>query len=776
MRQLYYVIRTLIRGRGSNVIKIISLGLGLAMSILLFARVAFEQSFDTCFRDTDNLYQVYSVWTQKGERSEPYSQNMGPVAGAILENFPKEVEAATSVCRYTAGDPLFNGSVRFDEGKVMADSLFFRTMGIEVLTGDQRELIQKDVVFLSDRFARKIFGEDNPIGKTLMFGKQFPLTVKGTYAALPENTTMVGNNGICEAVISMPTMWSRNWSNYSWNGGDSYFEYIRFRPEADKESVMRRLDAMVAKYLPAEMEQIQLGYTAVVKPIRDEYRTSDAVQRMTKIMTLLGFAILFIATLNYVLISISSLAYRAKAVGVHKCSGASGQTVFYMFLLETGIIILLALLLAGLLLVNFSDFVEDMLVARLSSLFSPERLWVPVGTVLLLFVIGGIVPGRIFSRIPVSQVFRRYSEGKKGWKRPLLFVQFMGVAFIAGLMCIVMAQYNYVLHKDTGYQPERMVTTDIGFDSAEASDYAQTFFKNLPYVEAVSAASNNPTIGLSGAIVNEGGKSLFSTRFMGAMDSYPSMMGITFKQGRMPRDRSEIAVNETFVRLMHWDGNVLGRVVGLDGSGEGSTVVGVLKDFHTGSFYTEQQPLAMYYKQRFGSCIHLRLKEPFEENLRQLNKDVAATFSDKLIDFSSMEQDIKESYNAVRVFRNGTLVAAITMLFVMLMGLIGYTADEVRRRSKEIAVRKVNGAESAMILRLLSVDVLYVALPAVIIGTLASWYVNDMWMELFAEKVTVSWAMYILTAVGILAIIVGCVVLKSWRIANENPVKSLKSE
>ncbi|MEG0456340.1 MAG: ABC transporter permease, partial [Bacteroides sp.] len=158
MRQLYYVIRTLIRGRGSNVIKIISLGLGLAMSILLFARVAFEQSFDTCFRDTDNLYQVYSVWTQKGERSEPYSQNMGPVAGAILENFPKEVEAATSVCRYTAGDPLFNGSVRFDEGKVMADSLFFRTMGIEVLTGDQRELIQKDVVFLSDRFARKIFG------------------------------------------------------------------------------------------------------------------------------------------------------------------------------------------------------------------------------------------------------------------------------------------------------------------------------------------------------------------------------------------------------------------------------------------------------------------------------------------------------------------------------------------------------------------------------------------------------------------------------------------
>ena len=112
MRQIYYVIRTLLRGRSSNVVKVISLGLGLTMSILLFARVAFEQSFDKCFKDYDNLYQVFSIFTMNGEQLEPQDQNCGPVAGAILENFPKEVEAATSYCLWVH-DPLYHGSVRF---------------------------------------------------------------------------------------------------------------------------------------------------------------------------------------------------------------------------------------------------------------------------------------------------------------------------------------------------------------------------------------------------------------------------------------------------------------------------------------------------------------------------------------------------------------------------------------------------------------------------------------------------------------------------------------
>ena len=541
MKQLHYVIQTLLRGRGSNIIKIVSLGLGLTMSILLFSRVVYEHSFDKCYQDYDNLYQVWSIFTANGEKYPPQERNCGPVAGAILENFPEQVEAATSIGYGFARKPLYNGTVRFDEKKVTADSLFFRTMGIEVLSGNpEKDLMQKDVIFLSDRLAKRIFGGENPVGKVLNYGHQYDLTVKGTYAAIPENATMNP-----EAVISMPTLWSRDMGNYSWSGGDSWMEYIRFRAGADKSVVNARIDAMIDKYRPAE-DKKKFGYTAFVQPIRDTYAGYTEVKRMSNIMSILGFAILFIAALNYVLISISSLSYRAKAVGVHKCNGASGGKIFGMFLLETGIIILAALLLMALLLLNFREFVEDTASAKLSLLLlAPDRIWVPLAVVFALFIVGGLLPGRLFARIPVSQVFRRYTEGKKGWKRPLLFVQFAGVAFICGLMCVVVAQYRFVMTKDMGYNPERMAMGTAYWDEKDARDAAYQFFKDLPYVEALSSAHGTPIWGYSGSMIQDAtGQALFSTRSSYYMrEDYPELMGMTFKAGRMAREKDEVVVN-----------------------------------------------------------------------------------------------------------------------------------------------------------------------------------------------------------------------------------------
>lgn len=772
MKQIYYVIQTLLRGRGSNIIKIISLGLSLTMSILLFSRVAYEQSFDTCYKDYDNLYQIWSVFTVKGEKYPPQEQNCGPVAGAILENFPEQVEAATSTC-YWKNSPLYNGNIRFDEKKIVADSLFFQTMGIEVLSGNPvKDLQQPDVIFLSYRFAKKIFGGEDPVGKTINYNHEKDFMVKGTYKALPANATVNP-----EAVISMPTLWNEgSGGNYSWQGGDSYPEYIRFRPGADKSVVNARIDAMIEKYRPEE-SKTKYGYTAFVKPIRDTYRNYESVKRMRNIMSVLGFAILFIAALNYVLISISSLTYRAKAVGVHKCNGASGGKIFGMFLLETGIIIVAALLLMALVLLNFREFFEDTAAAKLSLLLAPERIWVPLTVIGVLFIVGGVLPGRLFARIPVSQVFRRYTEGKKGWKRPLLFIQFAGVAFISGLMCVVMAQYQYVLNKDMGYNPQRLALANAYWNKEKECDAAFQFFKGLPYVEAVTSANNTPISGYSGSMIrDESGNALFSTRACYYMrEDYPAMMGMTFKTGRMARTEDEVIVNETFADMMHWGNDAVGCTVDVDGTAQ-MKVVGVLKDFQIEDFTADKMPFVARYNKYFVGTIHVRLKEPFVRNLQQLNKDVADAFHNQTIDFIGYEKKITDSYNSVRVFRNATLMAAITMFFVMLMGLIGYTADEVRRRSKEIAIRKVNGAEASSILELLSKDILVVALPAVILGSLASWYINGVWMEQFAEQIPLGWIVYLLVIIVNLVIIVGCVLWKSWRIANENPVNSIKSE
>ena len=738
------------------------------MSILLFARVAYEQSYDTCFRDYDRIYQVWSQFVMNGEKLEPQTMNMGPLAGAILESFPKEVEAATCTCRYLASWPLYYGNHRFNESKICADSLFFQTMGIEVLSGNPvQDLQQPNVIYLSKSLAERMFGGEEPIGKVVSYNHERDLTVRGTFADLPDNTT-VG----ADAVVSLPPAWAAMQANYSWNGGDSYCQYVRLRPGVDVDDLNTRMEKMAEKYLP---ERDSWSYSAWVKPLRDTFRQQDDVRRMFTIMLTLGLSILFITALNYALISISSLSRRAKMVGVHKCSGASGGGIFGMFMLETLMVVALALGVMFLLLWSFRDFVEDTAATKLTNLFEGSRLWVPAATVGVLLLVGGVLPGRLFARIPVTQVFRRYTEGKKGWKRPLLFVQFAGVAFICGLMCMVMMQYHFVMSKDMGFSTERIVGTYLPFKTARECDNAYNFFRSLPYVEDLSAAYGNPLEGYSGCfITGENGESLFSARFDACMSNYYDLMGMKLKEGRLPRDNSEVVVNETFVNLMKWGKDAVGHTVHT--MGETSTVTGVLKDFQINGFYAEPMPYIGFMSRQFNNDLHFLLQEPFAENLQRLTKDAAEAFPDKTIDFTSMEEGMNRMYNPVRVFRNATAVAGVVMFFIMLMGLLGYTADEVQRRSKEIAIRKVNGAEASSILRLLGRDVLYVAVPAVVIGIAASWYVNSLWMDMFSAQASMSAAVYVLIGVAVLAVITGCVLWKSWRIANENPVLSIKSE
>ena len=716
MKQIYYVIQALIHGRGANIIKVVSLGLGLTMSILLFSRVVYEQSFDTCFKDHDKLYQLWNIWTVNGEPFPPSEFIIGAAAGGILDAMPEIVESAASTGSWPVSAPIYNGSVRFDDFKVTADSLFFQTMGIEVLSGDPvRELQQKDVIFLSKDLADKMFGGENPIGKIISFNKEIELTVKGTYAALPENCTMRP-----KAVISLPSIWSRRIGNYSWNGGDSWKEYIRLKQDIDLDELNKRIDMVVQQHIP---RSDKLGITVMAKPVRDTYRGYDEVKRMRNI-----------------------------------------------------IIILLSLFLMVFLMFNFREFVEDTTAAKLESLFAVERIWVPFGVTAVLFLIGGVLPGRIFSKIPVTQVFRRYTEGKKGWKRPLLFIQFAGVAFICGLMWVVMLQYHYVINKDPGYNPERVVIGVNNAPDAKARLAARHFYEGLPYVEALTSATSYPSNGYSGQMIpDEKGTSLFSSRYDFTQENYVAFMGMVIQQGRVPRESGEVAVNEEFVRRMHWGKDVLGKSIQTE---EGRVkIVGVIKDFNIGGFYSELKPFVLHHHPKdLADLVYLRLKEPFGENLQKLKRDAAEAFPNQTVGFESLEQKMADSYNSVRVFRNATLLAAIAILFITLMGLIGYINDELQRRSKEIAIRKVNGAESFVILEMLVQDVLWISFPAVVAGTLGAWYVGGLWMEQFAVTVGSLVPYYVCVAIVVLILIVSCVISKTWRIANENPVKSIKSE
>ena len=773
MQQIYYVWKTLLYGRAGNLIKVVSLGLGLTMSILLFCNLAYNQSIDTCFKEYDNLYQLWTKLTVADKTHPESYNNVGKLAGGVFEALPDVVESATSTGQWMVGDPLYYGDVRFDDYKIAADSLFFKTMGINVLSGNPvQDLQQKDVIYLSRELSERMFGGENPIGKVISYDRRFELTVKGVYETIPNNSTMKP-----KAVVSMPSVWSRNVGNYSWNGGDSWNAYIRIKPGTDIEQMNKRINLMVKQHVD-DLPGFNMEISA--KPIRDTFRGREDAKRMAGIMLVLALSILFITTLNYVLISISSLSRRAKSIGVHKCSGAEESTVFGMFLCETAIIIIAAMCIAGVLLWSMQDIMEEIVGNELSELFAFNRLGVPLCVVGTLFFVGGVLPGMVFPRIPVTQVFRRYTESKKGWKHPLLFIQFAGVTFIFGILVIVMMQYHFVLNKDVGFNPERIVLGAArGVTPLEEVQALKRFIEDKPYVEAFTSSLYDPTNDYSGELMyDDSGNVLFTSKWDYVQDNYAEVLEIAIKQGRIPRESGEVAVNEKWLEMRNWTSNqAIGKMIQTEESIEKVKIVGVIKDFHFGSFFNEQLPFVMHhFPENLGVTLYVRLKEPFVAHMDKLNKEVKEAFPVLEILFESMEQKQTDKYISIRIFRNSVMMAFIVILFMTLMGLIGYTNDEMNRRSKEIAIRKVNGAEAFDIIRMLTHDVLLIAFPAIVIACIAAWYVGEIWISQFAVTMEVVTPYYIFAGVGVLIMIIACVVIKTWRIANENPVESIKSE
>lgn len=709
-RHIYYTLQSLLHKQGSNAIKIVSLALGLLMSVFLFARIAFELSFDNFYHDSDNLYIVKTGWLKNGVLEGNESRfTIIPIPAAIAEEFPEQVESSTVSC--SLFDNSFQlGERQLDMSTVMADTLYFSVLGLEMIEGNPQDLAGPDVVFLSAKSAKEAFGDENPIGKTLRYdfwGYQTTLLVKGIFADIPLNTSLERRP---EAIISFPTIGRHLKWNLGWQSGGNYDGYLRLRSPQDADWLNERMSIAIARHIPPESG---LELSVRIVPIHNLHVETPQVRKMIWIMFFLGIVLLFTTALNYVLVSVASLTQRAKAIGVHKCSGASGSSIFSMFMVETAIVVGLALLLIGLLVYIFHEKMEELAAVPLSALFDWQNLWAPLSVILLLFILGGCLPAMLFARIPVTQVFRRYTSGRRGWKRVLLFVQFIGAAFILGMMLMVVSQYSYVTTRDRGWRPERVAyTTQREVDG----NSLRSLVGSLLYVEGVASAER-PILwfGSNQPILDNQGNELFYPRNTWFDSDFLPFIGLRLKEGHNLTGEGQLLVNSVFCEKMNWTDSPIGKRVNDYG-----TVVGLLDSFSFADMPNDNLPVMVEWTGKTAATLHVRLKEPLDENLARLNEEMHRIYPQKSLVFRSVEQEMRSYAESVRVFRDVTLLVSLTILFIILMGLIGYVNDEIRLRSKEIAIRKVNGAETESILLLLSRDVLWLAIPSVAIGSWGS--------------------------------------------------------
>lgn len=788
MKNLEIAVRSVFKKGRHNGIKILSLGVGLAVGLVLIAKVYFEQSYDDFFPDGDRIYQIQEMVERDGTLAE-YGQVSGAIAPGMKEEIP-EVEVAT---RFTSieDEAVFTTSdkKKYFANFVLADSCLFDVFPRRILIGNAKEILSRPMyVMVSQEIADKIGGD--VVGKTFEVDEApgRVLTIGGVFETIPENSHLD-----YDILVSMPSIGKFMWDGtHNWVGNDRYQGYVKLLPGVAPESIKPGIRRMQEKNQPLEeMKKAGVDLSYGLRPLSELHSGDSGVKRMMVLLSLLAFTLIFTATMNYILVVISSIVNRSKEVAVHKCYGATGRNIHSMVLSETLVHLLISLLLAVFLIFVFQGTVESLLDVSLGALFFSEGSLLLVGICVVVFLATGLIPSYLFTRIPVASAFRSFRENRRLWKLILLFLQFVFTGFLVTLLVIIGKQYTFMVNDNPGYSYDKLAYCSLaGVDSTARQKVIDEVMR-LPEVAKTSTFSQLLLGGVSGNNISLPGddRELFNIADLyWVANGYLDLMEIPVVDGRsFTEDVStsdEVMVSRSFVKKMEllvgWKDGVIGKSILVTEHSDNNqpfTICGVYEDFRVGSISAQDdRPTVMFYGKKWNPYLMVKYHELTPDAMRNTQDVIKRLLPDKEIVLNAYRVEMVDQYSDSRKFRDAVLIGGIVTLLISLIGLIGYVNDELNRRRSELAIRKVNGATLREILTLFLREITWIALYALAIGGGIAYFTALKWQDQFAEKIPLAWYIFVGCGLSVLLVILSVACMNCWRAANENPVNCLKND
>lgn len=786
------VLKSLNQRGQHNWIKIVCLAVGLATGIVLIGKAGFEQSWDKFFPTSDRIYVVCEDIIMDGEYKH-YPQTAGAVAHGIKRYCP-QVEAATRYTSFAWDMPIVtDDDKRVRTNYALVDSCFFDVFPFRILVGNPKKtLSQVDCCMIPRSLAEKLMGIENPldlVGKKIYYNIRggWALTVGGIYEDIPLNSKLHG----MEVMVSMPTITRIMFDGRdNWVGNDRYESYVRLAKGITPDDLKPQIEKMKRDNLPLdELKKagVDLGFS--VQPLVDYHTKDEGTRRMTWIVSILAAVLIGCAVMNYLLLVIGGISQRAKEMAVHQCYGAEARHIYQKVLTESVIHLLLSLTLAALLLFLFKDTIEELVGAPLIVLLlTGSNIWLIVSTCLVVLLITGLVPSWIYTHIPLAAAFKNYNHSHRIWKLLLLGLQFASATFLIILLIVVGRQYRMMVNDDPGYDYSTLGSLLVDGVSIEQRQLAMDELRKLSSVKGVTMSYANLTQHQSGDNILLPGDdreymNIADLYYVG--DGYFDVMEIPLVSGRTFTEQTdtlrEVMVSRKFEERMNelagWD-QALGKQIICTSFQGPYTIVGVFEDTRIGSITNpDTRPSVCYYSRKPDRMHYILIRFQSMEGLEEANKLVKELMTDNPdIAITPYNQMVTELYADAHRFRTTVMIGGLVALMIALIGLIGYLAGEIARRQKEIAIRKVNGARIADVLKLFHTDILRVALPAVMIGAIGAWYVARLWLEQFSEKTTLSPIILVGGALAVIIVILSVVCIDCYRVASSNPVNYLKTE
>lgn len=792
-------IRRIIRNRSISIINILGLSMGLAATFTILLYIFHELSYDRYHENNDRIYRVI----QENKLNNMHLARVPFPLGEILKEEYPEIKETARIFNLFRTEVEKNTHFIREDHFFCAENSLFDILTIPVIKGNSDNLTNHpNDVALSEAMALKYFGSKDILGKKLnirILGEKKSLNVSGVFEDFPENSTFRANfiasmklgekqlpallNAFTNNKFTYEYYQSHKWEFpflITYLLTDSQFKQDKF------ESELRSLEK---KYLDhPENTSYHL------QKMKDIYFHSDhiTVSGSTKagdisdiyIFILVGFLILLIACINYILLSTSQALERSTEIGIRKITGATPRDLNRQVLTESFIVSVIAFGLSLIIIEQFRPFIIQIMGKDFLNYELNLKILTGFGFVLFLVTyIPGLFTVRFFSKIrPVAALNTDSTPGfkKNTFKKTLITIQFVIFLSLVSISLGIYKQIQYFKEHNLGFEPDHVLTFSIGNKPSLKNSYKALKEELLKHkdINQVSAGMWVPPtssrMNVSLTPVDPSGNNI-NVEALYVDKDFLETLNISLVQGKRLCDfqnnfQRKVLINETAVKALGYD-DPLGENTGM---GE---IVGIIQDFHYHSFREKIPPMMLVGGENMVNEVLVKTSGENIESVKNFIKNKFDRFSgSENIALSFLNEHFQTLYKKDRVMALMISFFAGIAILIALMGLVGLTIFTLKKRTKEIAIRKVNGATVSNILRLISAGYVKLIFVAFLIAVPISYSFLQNWLGDFAYKTSISWFLFAIPLALGLMITMVTVSFQSYRAASKNPVESLRYE
>ncbi|MEP6949356.1 MAG: ABC transporter permease [Ginsengibacter sp.] len=794
-------LRNLLKNKTFSAINIIGLAIGMAVCIVIMLFVFYENSFDNFH--TKNIYRLNEVQKFEGMvASQKVGLSMFPMGPTLKNEFP-EIKNFTRI-HWTDKYQMTYGEKRvYFPQSYFVDSTFLQLFDFKLIKGNRQTVLQKPhSVVLTQSAAEKLFGKEDPIGKTINHYSDDTTTfvVTGILENVPQNSQLQ-----FDALYSFSSIY-QPWMFNNWGGNwlDTYFELA---PNTNIAALEKKFPAYLKKYM-AKNDSWK-SYELFLLPLNVVHAGATDIgldylnyQKFDKSYTNIFFAIalivMLIACINFMNLSTARSTERAREVGIRKTVGALRWQLSVQFISESVILTLFALILAIFLVELFLPYVNQLSQRSLQlPLFT--NMWLP-GSILsgtiLIGVLSGLYPSAYLSSFQPVKVLKgsvQTGKSKGNIRNILVVVQFSSAIFLMIATFFALRQLKYMQHLDPGFNREQVVTIPLDGITYKKFGVVKEELLNNTLISAVTGAQDvlGSHLDQSGVqFIGDGPKrDLSSTRLIVDHD-YLTMYKISLVAGKNfsaepTQNGKEYIVNEALAKELLKDNpkaqiqSLIGKHFGFDSSGTiNGTIIGIAKDFNFNSLHYKIETMFMFNQKDWGfSNISVKINSSKAKDAIAFIQSVwQKNFPDHPFEYQFLDDHFSDVYRADSQVSSIVGILATLAIIISCLGLFGLASYSAERRVKEVGIRKVLGASVQNIITMLSKDFLKYVLIAAIIAWPLAWLSVYKWLQDYAYRIDISW--WIFLAAVFIAMIIAFVTIsfQAIKAAIANPVKSLRTE